>query len=37
MWIGGMRIKNMSKNMQDALFVLEGGGEVKIKVLVMLK
>jgi hypothetical protein len=27
----------MNKNMQDALFVLEGGGEVEIKMLVILK
>lgn len=33
MWISGMRIKNI----QEALFVLEGGGEVEIKMLVTLK
>jgi hypothetical protein len=28
-----MRIRNMNKSMQDALFMLEGGGEIKILVL----
>jgi hypothetical protein len=37
MGISGMRIKNMNKSMQAALFVLEVGGEVKMKMLVMLK
>jgi len=32
-----MRIRNMNKNMQDALFMLEGGGELEIKILVLLK
>ena len=35
MLISEMSIK--SKNIQDAQFVLEGGGEVEIKMLVMLK